>query len=106
MDVSRRHFLRFSLGTGGGMALAGLAGSGVNLGPLVAQAQDLRIKNAKVTPTYPLEMPKGANNGAKMTGLEMTPVERCAGSTAGPASAWTVIYPLSQRCAERELIAM
>ena len=51
MDVSRRHFLRFSLGTGGGMALAGLAGSGVNLGPLVAQAQDLRIKNAQVFPS-------------------------------------------------------
>src|SRR5436309_5881180 len=51
MDLSRRHFLRFSLGTSGGMALAGLAGSGVNLGPLVAQAQELRIKNAKVTPS-------------------------------------------------------
>jgi formate dehydrogenase major subunit len=33
------------------MALAGLAGSGVNLGPVVAQAQELRIKNAKVTPS-------------------------------------------------------
>ena len=51
MDVSRRDFLRASVGAGGGMALAGLAGSGVNLGPLVAQAQELRIKNAKVTPS-------------------------------------------------------
>jgi formate dehydrogenase major subunit len=51
METSRRDFLRFSVGTGGGMALAGLVGSGVNLGPLVAQAQELRIKNAKVTPS-------------------------------------------------------
>jgi len=51
MDVSRRDFLRLSVGGGGGMALAGLAGSGVNLGPVVAQAQELRIKNAKVTPS-------------------------------------------------------
>ena len=51
METSRRDFLRLSAGTGGGMALAGLVGSGVNLGPLVAQAQELRIKNAKVTPS-------------------------------------------------------
>ena len=51
MDVSRRDFLRFSVGTAGGTALAGLVGSGVNLGPVVAQAQELRIKNAKVTPS-------------------------------------------------------
>jgi formate dehydrogenase major subunit len=31
--------------------LAGLLGSGVNLGPVVAKAQELRIKNAKVTPS-------------------------------------------------------
>ena len=51
MKISRRDVLRLSLGAGGGMALAGLAGSGVNLGPLVAQAQELRIKNARVTPS-------------------------------------------------------
>ena len=51
MDVSRRDFLRFSVGAAGGTALAGLVGSGVNLGPVVAQAQELRIKNAKVTPS-------------------------------------------------------
>jgi formate dehydrogenase major subunit len=51
MNVSRRDFLRVSVGGGGGMALAGLAGSGVNLAPVVAQAQELRIKNAKVTPS-------------------------------------------------------
>src|SRR5437868_15429376 len=51
MEVSRRDFLRFSLGAAGGTALAGLAGSGVNLGPVVARAQELRIKNAKVTPS-------------------------------------------------------
>jgi formate dehydrogenase major subunit len=51
MDVSRRDFLRYSVATAGGTALAGLAGSGVNLGPVVAQAQQLRIKNAKTTPS-------------------------------------------------------
>ncbi len=51
MEVSRRDFLRFSAGAAGGTALAGLAGSGVNLGPVVARAQELRIKNAKVTPS-------------------------------------------------------
>lgn len=51
MDVSRRDFLRFSVSAAGGTALAGLVGSGVNLAPVVAQAQELRIKNAKVTPS-------------------------------------------------------
>src|ERR671924_457769 len=51
MEVSRRDFLRFSVGAAGGTALAGLVGSGVNLGPVVARAQELRIKNAKVTPS-------------------------------------------------------
>jgi formate dehydrogenase major subunit len=51
MEVSRRDFLRFSIGTAGGTAISGLIGSGVNLGPVVAQAQELRIKNAKVTPS-------------------------------------------------------
>jgi formate dehydrogenase major subunit len=51
MEVSRRDFLRFSASAAGGTALAGLVGSGVNLAPVVAQAQELRIKNAKVTPS-------------------------------------------------------
>ena len=51
MDVSRRDFLRLSVATAGGTALGGLVGSGVNLGPTVAQAQELRIKDAKVTPS-------------------------------------------------------
>ena len=51
MEVSRRDFLRFSIGAASGTALAGLVGSGVNLGPVVARAQELRIKNAKVTPS-------------------------------------------------------
>jgi formate dehydrogenase major subunit len=51
MEVSRRDFLRYSVATAGGTALAGLAGSGVNLGPVIAQAQQLRIKNAKTTPS-------------------------------------------------------
>jgi len=51
MDVSRRDFLRLSVATASGTALAGLVGSGVNLGPAVARTQELRIKNAKVTPS-------------------------------------------------------
>ena len=51
MDVSRRDFLRFSAAAAGGTALSGLAGSGVNLAPTVAKAQELRIKNAKTTPS-------------------------------------------------------
>ena len=51
MEVSRRDFLRFSAGAAGGTALAGLVGSGVSLAPVIAQAQELRIKNAKVTPS-------------------------------------------------------
>ncbi len=51
MDVSRRDFLRLSVATAGGTALGGLVGSGVNLGPTVVRAQELRIKDAKVTPS-------------------------------------------------------
>jgi formate dehydrogenase major subunit len=51
MDVSRRNFLRLSVAAASGTALGGLVGSGVNLGPAVARAQQLRIKNAKVTPS-------------------------------------------------------
>jgi formate dehydrogenase major subunit len=51
MEISRRDFLRFSAAAGTGTALSGLIGSGVNLGPAVARAQELRIKAAKVTPS-------------------------------------------------------
>jgi formate dehydrogenase major subunit len=51
MEVSRRDFLKFSVATGSGTALAGLLGSGVNLGPAVARAQELRIKGARTTPS-------------------------------------------------------
>lgn len=51
MDVSRRDFLRLSLAAGTGTALGSLIGSGVNLGPAIARAQELRIKGAKVTPS-------------------------------------------------------
>jgi len=51
MDVSRRDFLKFSLATGTGTALAGLVGSGMNLAPAVARAQQLRIRGAKTTPS-------------------------------------------------------
>jgi formate dehydrogenase major subunit len=51
MELSRRDVLRLSLAGGGGTALGGLIASGVNLAPVVAQAQQLRIARAKVTPS-------------------------------------------------------
>jgi formate dehydrogenase major subunit len=49
MDISRREFLRL-LG-GGGTAVSGLVAAGVNLAPTLARAQELRIRNAKATPS-------------------------------------------------------
>jgi formate dehydrogenase major subunit len=51
MDVSRRNFLRLSVTAGSGTALGGLIASGVNLGPSAARAQELRIRDAKTTPS-------------------------------------------------------
>jgi len=51
MQVSRRDFLKLSVAGGTGTALSGLIGSGVNLGPTLARAQELRIKGAKTTPS-------------------------------------------------------
>jgi formate dehydrogenase major subunit len=51
MDISRRDVLRLSLAGGGATALGGLIGSGVNLAPVVAHAQELRIARAKTTPS-------------------------------------------------------
>ena len=51
MEVTRRTFLLGSAAAAGGTALGGLVGSGVSLGPVVAEAQELRIKDAKVTPS-------------------------------------------------------
>jgi formate dehydrogenase major subunit len=51
MDVSRRDFLKVSAGTASGTALGGLTGLGVSLAPAIARAQELRIKDAKTTPS-------------------------------------------------------
>jgi len=51
MELTRRDVLRLSVAGGAGTALGGLIASGVNLAPAVAHAQELRIKNAKVTPS-------------------------------------------------------
>lgn len=51
MPVSRREFFRMSTTAATGTALGGLAGLGANLAPAIARAQDLRIKNAKTTPS-------------------------------------------------------
>ena len=48
MDSSRREFLRLA---GSGTALGGLVASGASLAPAVARAQQLRIRDAKATPS-------------------------------------------------------
>src|SRR5262249_27827158 len=50
MDALRRDFLRLSVAAGSATALGGLIGSGVNLGPAVARAQEVRIKKTKGRP--------------------------------------------------------
>jgi formate dehydrogenase major subunit len=49
MKISRRQMFRMA--GGGATALGGLAAAGVNLAPAVARAQQLRIAQAKVTPS-------------------------------------------------------
>jgi len=51
VEVSRRGFLKVSSGVAAGTALGGLAGLGANLAPTLARAQELRIKDAKATPS-------------------------------------------------------
>ena len=52
MDVSRRDFLKSSGGAAlAGTALGSLTGVAASLAPVVAEAQALRIKNAKATPS-------------------------------------------------------
>jgi formate dehydrogenase major subunit len=51
MEVSRRDFLKASSAVAGGTALGGLTGLGANLAPTLARAQELRIKDARTTPS-------------------------------------------------------
>jgi formate dehydrogenase major subunit len=52
MSVSRREFLRVSAaGIGPGTALGSLLGLGASLAPATVRAQQLRIKDAKATPS-------------------------------------------------------
>src|SRR5712664_155049 len=51
MQVSRRDFLRVTAGAGAGTAIGGLVGLGVTLAPARAQAQELRIRDAKSVPS-------------------------------------------------------
>jgi formate dehydrogenase major subunit len=52
MPLSRREFIRASAaGIGPGTALGSLLGLGASLAPAAARAQELRIKNAKATPS-------------------------------------------------------
>ena len=51
MELSRRDLLRLSVAGGAGTALGGLIASGVDLAPTIVKAQQLRIKDAKVTPS-------------------------------------------------------
>ncbi len=47
LSVSRRDFLRLGGGITAGTALAGLAGTGADLGPVTVRAQESRIKDVK-----------------------------------------------------------
>ena len=51
MQISRRNLLRLSVAGGTGTALGALMASGVDLAPTVARAQQLRIAQARVTPS-------------------------------------------------------
>jgi len=51
MQVSRRDFLRVSVGAGAGTAIGGMVGLGLPLAPARARAQELRINDAKVVPS-------------------------------------------------------
>jgi formate dehydrogenase major subunit len=51
MDVTRRDFFRAAAGAAGGTALGGLVGVGADLQPVVARAQELRIKDAQAVPS-------------------------------------------------------
>ncbi len=51
MEVSRRDFFKLTSSAATGTALGGLAGLGANLAPTLARAQELRIKDAKATPS-------------------------------------------------------
>jgi formate dehydrogenase major subunit len=51
MTVSRRDFLKVSGATAAGTTLGGLAGFGLDMRPIYAYAQSLRIKEAKVVPS-------------------------------------------------------
>ena len=51
MQLSRRDFLRVTTGAGAGTAIGGLVGLGVTLAPARAQAQELRIRDAKSVPS-------------------------------------------------------
>jgi formate dehydrogenase major subunit len=51
MHLSRRDFLRLSTAAGAGTALGGLVGLGADLAPVVARAQELRIKDARAVPS-------------------------------------------------------
>jgi formate dehydrogenase major subunit len=51
MEISRRDFLKASTGVAGGTALGGLTGLGASLAPTLARAQELRIRNARTTPS-------------------------------------------------------
>src|SRR5256886_9547377 len=51
MQVSRRDFLRVTAGAGAGTAVGGLVGLGATLAPARAQAQELRIRDAKSVPS-------------------------------------------------------
>ena len=91
MQVSRRDFLRVTGGAGAGTAIGGLVGLGATLAPARAEAQQLRIKDAKSVPSLCPFCSVGCATGRGSAGARWT------GANAhrrGPA----VRTPDSPRC--------
>jgi formate dehydrogenase major subunit len=74
--VSRRDFVRASAaGIGSGTALGSLLGLGANLAPATARAQQLRIRNAKSTPSVCPYCAVGCATIVRTIGREIVNIE-------------------------------
>lgn len=76
MPVSRRDFLKVSAaGIGSGTALGSLLGLGASLAPATARAQELRIKDAKATPSVCPYCAVGCATVVHTVGTEIVNIE-------------------------------
>ncbi|MDF3053509.1 MAG: sulfate transporter substrate-binding protein, partial [Geminicoccaceae bacterium] len=75
-SVSRRDFVRASAaGIGSGTALGSLLGLGANLAPATARAQQLRIRDAKSTPSVCPYCAVGCATIVRTIGTEIVDIE-------------------------------